>query len=183
MKKNLIVLACASMIIFSAGCGDASNSVNNVKENPTQEKTVGIEEQAKNFANGEQTVQGVEKKFIIGGVFPTMTLAEVKAVLGEPVSTHDDDEFTFANGIMIEVTKVGNIVEEVKSYQAEVQTGLGISAGMSEQDLLNAYGKADSIDNDDGKVEYKYYSADRSMKIEFEVTAGIITEIKTNLAD
>ena len=176
MKKNLAMLFCLSIIIFSTGCGDASTAVDNVKENSAAK----IKEAA---AINEQTIQGVDKKFSLEGIIPTMTLDEVKAVLGEPVSKQDDDEYIFANGIIVEVTEIGDFVKEIKTNKAGSKTGAGISVGMTEQNLLNAYGQADSVENDDGETEYKYYSDDKTIKIEFEAKNGIISEIKTKLND
>lgn len=125
----------------------------------------------------------IDSKFMIGGVAPGMSFDEAKRILGEPVSRHDKDEYIFANGIKIEVKEFNNIVEEIKVHQAGVSTGAGIAVGMSDQNLNNAYGRADSIDNDDGAVEYKYYSSDRMVKIEFEVRNGVISSIKSKLND
>lgn len=170
MKKILAILS--MLIIFSTGCGAASTAADDTKKNfEVQEKTL------------SELIQGVEKKFSLGGVVPSMTLAEVKAVLGEPVSKHDEDEYIFANGIVVEVTDIGNFVEEIKTSEARCQTGAGIAVGMTEKNLVDVYGQADKIEKDDGKVEYKYYSEDKTIKIEFEMRNGIISEIKVQLDD
>ena len=82
---------------------------------------------------------------------------------------------------MIDAEK--NIVEEIKIRQAGVKTSSGVEVGMTEQNLIDAYGRADSTENDDGIVEYKYYSGDRRIKLEFNVSNGTIVEIKCSLND
>ena len=184
MKKKFAMLTCASLIVFSAGCSDASNAVDNVKTEVTSQvqETAGEIEPNVVSVRG-QTVQNVDEKFSIGKIFPGMTFDEAKKILGEPSTVLDHDEFAFSNGLIIEVSKVGNFVEEIKIRQAGVSTGLGISVGMTEKDLIATYGRADSVDHDDGKVEYKYRSNDRKVKIEFEIRNDIISEIKTKIDD
>lgn len=191
MKKFLVILA--SLIIFSTGCGDASTAVDNVKKDAAEkvQETAGevknvaekVEQKAAAVKGEEKSVQNIAEKFSLGGIYPGMTLQEVKNILGEPVSRHDDDEFIFANGLVVEIEKHGNIVEEIQTHQAGVATGAGIEVGMNEQKLVDAYGAADYVENHGGKVEHKYHSADGLMKIEFEFYNGIISEIKVQLDD
>ena len=180
MKKILSALACATVILSATGCGNAADTADNVKKEAVAEVKETTEKAADLIA---PTVLKVDSKFYIGGIFPSMKFDDVKNILGEPVSSHDDDEFIFANGIEIELNKSKSIVKEIKIKQGGVATGAGISVGMADYALNNAYGSADSIDNDDGKVEYKYYSADRKIKVEFETRNGVITEIKSKLND
>ena len=113
-----------------------------------------------------------------------MSLDDAKKLFGEPTSTHDNDEFTFANGLLVETDGVLNSkIESVKIRQAGVSTGAGVAVGMSEQDLANAYGQPAATENDDGKIEHKYFSSDRRIKLEFDVAGGVITEIKCSLDD
>ena len=122
-------------------------------------------------------------KFSFEGIYPGIKFEEVKKIWGEPVSVHDDDEFRFSNGAVVEIKKFDNTVEEIKVYRPGISTDAGISTGMTEQDLLNAYGRTDFVDRDVDGIEYKYFSSDKEIKIEFEIKGGIITEIKSKLHD
>lgn len=187
MKKIFAALMTATMIL-SAGCGekvedvkkDAAGTVEQTaadvaSKTPTNDKV------APTNSTVAPTNGNVDEKFSLEGISPGMNFDEVKQILGEPVSQHDDDEFTFANGLMIEVER--NIVEEIKIRQAGVKTAGGIEVGMTEQNLIDAYGRANSTENDDGVVEHKYYSGDRRLKMKFDVSNGTIVEIKCSLRD
>ena len=54
---------------------------------------------------------------------------------------------------------------------------------MTEQNMIDACGRADVTENDDGVVEHKYYSGDRRIKMTFDVSNGSIVEIKSSLRD
>lgn len=193
MIKILVLLFCTSVIVFSAGCGDAANAVDDVKKDAAAQiqETAGevkdaagkVEQKAAEFQGENQPTRNVTEKFSIGGIYPGMTLEEVKKILGEPVSSHDNDEFIFKNGLVVEVEKHGDIVEEIQTHQAGATTGAGIEVGMTEQKLIETYGAADYVENHGNKIEYKYHSADRLMKIEFEIYNEIIAEIKAELND
>ena len=86
-----------------------------------------------------------------------------------------------AKDLMIDAEK--NIVEEIKIRQAGVKTAGGVEVGMTEQNLIDAYGRAEVTENDDGVVEHKYFSGDRRIKLEFNVSNGKIVEIKCSLND
>ena len=109
-----------------------------------------------------------------------MSLDDAKKLFGEPSATHED-EFTFANGLELELDN--GRVADIKIRQAGVSTGAGVAVGMTEQDLANAYGQPASTENDDGKIEHKYFSGDGRIKLEFDVVNGIITEIKCSFVD
>lgn len=172
MRRILLILS--ALMIFSAGCGNAADTAENAKKEAESKAVAAV-------AKDGELIQGVEKKFALGGIVPLMTLGEVTEILGEPVEKHDDDEFIFANGLVVEITDVGNFIEEIKTRQAGVPTGLGVSVGMTEEKLIEIYGQADSVEKDDGEIEYKYFSEDKSVKIEFEVKKGKISEIKTKM--
>ena len=186
MKKFFAAIMLAAMIL-SVGCG---NKVEDVKQEAATEvkdaaaevkdAAAKVEQKAAEVAGTAPTAT-VDEKFSLGGIFPGMTFDEAKKILGEPTAQHDDDEFTFANGLMIDAEK--NIVEEIKIRQAGVKTAGGVEVGMTEQNLIDAYGRADSAENDDGIVEHKYYSGDRRIKLEFNVSNGTIVEIKCSLND
>lgn len=191
MRKILAILS--MLIIFSTGCGDASTAVDNVKKDAAEkvQETAGevknvaekVEQKAAAVKGEEKSVQNVAEKFSLGGIYPGMTLEEVKNILGEPAAKHDDEEFIFSNGLAVEIDKKNNVVEEIQTHQAGVATGAGIEVGMNEQNLIDAYGAADFVENHGDKVEHKYHSADGLMKIEFEFYNGIISEIKIQLDD
>ncbi|MBQ6132390.1 MAG: hypothetical protein IJL12_08650 [Selenomonadaceae bacterium] len=186
MKKILAAIMLATMIL-SAGCGDKVEDVkqeaaSEVKDaaNDVKDAAAKVEQTAAQVA-GTPTNATVDEKFSLGGIAPGMSFDEAKKILGEPASQHDDDEFTFANGLTVDVER--NVVEEIKIRQAGVKTGTGVEVGMTEQNLVDVYGRADSTENDDGVVEHKYYSGDRRIKMEFNVSNGSIIEIKCSLND
>ena len=173
--------------ILSAGCGDKVEDVKKeaaaeVQEtaNEVKDAAAKVEQKAAQVA-GTAPSANVDEKFSIGGISPGMNFDEAKKILGSPTAQHDDDEFTFANGLMIDVEL--NSVEEIKILQAGVKTGAGVEVGMTEQNLVDAYGSAEAAENDDGLVEHKYYSGDRRIKLEFDVRNGVIVEIKSSLND
>ena len=192
MKKILAILS--ALIIFSVtGCGDPSTAVDNVKKDAAaqvketasevKETAEKIEQKATAVTNGGQSSQHATEKFSLGGIYPGMTLDEVKNIFGEPSAQHDNEEFTFANGVVVEIDKHNDAVKEIKTHQAGVKTGAGVEVGMTEQNLIDACGAADYVENHDGKVEHKYNSADRLFKMEFEIRNGQISEIKIQLDD
>ena len=170
MKKFFATLILAAMIL-STGCGNKAET----PASPAEQKPA---------ASTNTTHASPDAKFSVGGISPGMSLDEAKKLFGEPTATHDDDEFTFANGLLVETEGVLNgTIESVKVRQAGVVTGAGVAVGMTEQDLANAYGKPDSTENDDGKIEHKYFSGDRRIKLKFDVINGVITEINCSLDD
>lgn len=159
---------------------EVKQEVNEVKQevNETKQEVA----QTVNQVTGSGQVTNVDGKFSLGGVTPGMTLNEVKQVLGEPTSMHDNDEYTFANGLQIDFNDFGN-VEDIKTYQSGAKTGAGIAVGMTEQNLTAAYGAPAFTENDDGLLEHKYYSGDGRIKIEFKIGNGTIIEIKCSFND
>ena len=180
MNKKIIA-ACAVAILATTnfGCAAENNSdkaVNQVEKTPAAVTT-------ELAANTNNSAQVADNKFSIGGIYPGMSFDEVKKILGEPSNQVDDDEFIFSNGLIVEIKKFNNTVENIKIRQAGVTAGAGVAVGMTEQQLVELYGNPDSIDRDDGEVEYKYHSSDRRYKIEFEIRNGIISSIKSELKD
>ena len=173
----------AAMII-STGCG--SNTTDDAKKD-TQPVAQKVEQGVDNAKKADQPASNgqpaaVDGKFSIGGIAPGMSLDEVKQVLGEPTSSHEGEEFTFANGLMIDLNDFGK-VEEIKTLQAGVKTAAGIEVGMTEQNLNASYGAPAQIENDDGLVEHKYYSNDGRIKMKFKIGNGTIVEIKCSDRD
>ena len=72
-------------------------------------------------------------------------------------------------------------MEEVTLRSAVLATPAGITVGMDEAAMLNAYGQADKLEYDDGAKEYTYYSHDFHSKMEFKVWNGKIIKIKCEL--
>ena len=179
MKKVFAILMTAAMLL-SVGCGEKVEDVKQEAKSEVQDTAAKVEQKAAEVVV-ETPTSNVDEKFSIGGISPGMNFDEVKKILGEPTAQHDNDEFTFANGLIIDVE--GNVVEEIKILQAGVKTSGGVEVGMTEQNLIDAYGRADSTENDDGVVEHKYYSGDRRIKLEFDVSNGSIVEIKCSLND
>ena len=171
VKKTFALLMLASMLLAS-GCG------NKAEETPAPPA-----EQKPAASTNAPTAPAAAEKFSIAGIAPGMSLDDAKKILGEPTAVHDNDEFTFANGLIVETDDFGKGIEEIKISQPNVPTGAGVAVGMTEQDLANAYGKPDSTENDNGKIEHKYYSSDRRIKIEFDAINGVITEIKLSVND
>ena len=185
MKKILTVLMLAAMAL-SVGCGNKVEEVKQEAASEVQEVAADVKDAAAKVEQTAAQVTGnapvaVDEKFSLGGVSLGMSVDEAEKILGAPTAQHDDDEFTFANGLMVDVEM--NAVEEIKIRQAGVKTGAGVEVGMTEQDMINAYGPAEVTENDDGVVEHKYYSGDRRIKLKFDVSNGTIVEIKCSLRD
>lgn len=202
MKKSFALLMLVALIM--AGCGsntadgvkkDAQETAQKVEQKVDEAKSDAtakvneVKQDAANVASAAAQKLGnapadVKGRIIaLEGVKPGMTLDEVKQILGEPVSTHDDDEFTFANGLIVETNDVGK-VDSVKITKAGIKTPEGLEVGMADSAVKEYCGPADEIDNDDdGEVEYKYYSSDRKSKIVYTTRNGTITEIKCSLND
>ena len=170
MKKFFATLILAAMVL-STGCGkEAETPAPPAEQKPAASTPA---QPANSPASNE--------KFSLGGISPGMSLDDAKKVLGEPTATHDNDEFTFANGLELELDK--GVVADIKVRQGNVPTGAGVAVGLTEQDLANAYGQPASTKNDDGKIEHTYFSGDGRIKLEFDVAGGLVTEIKCSLVD
>ena len=176
MKKTFALLLITALL---TGCGHAVQQVKNEVTEEVQE-TKNEVTQTVNQVTGQPA--NVDAKFAIGSVATGMSIDAVKQLLGEPTSVHDGDEYTFSNGLQVDVDLLGG-VEEVKTYQPNVQTGAGIAVGKTEQDLTAAYGQPNERDSDDGAIEYKYFSGDGSLKLKVTLANGTITEIKSTIRD
>ncbi|MBQ3336356.1 MAG: hypothetical protein IJG80_03025 [Selenomonadaceae bacterium] len=187
MKKVLTVLMLAAMVL-SVGCGNKVEEAKQEAASEVQEAAADVKDAAAKVEQKAAEVTGnapatatVDEKFSLGGVSPGMSVDEAEKILGTPTAQLDDDEFTFANGLTVDVEM--NAVEEIKIRQAGVKTGAGVEVGMTEQNMIDAYGPAEVTENDDGVVEHKYYSGDRRIKLKFDVSNGTIVEIKCSLRD
>ena len=184
MKKFLATLLFASLLV--SGCGDnAQQKAEEVKQDATQKveevkqdatkKTVEIIDATKSLFKDSREIP-------LAGILPGITFDKLIQNLGEPVN-RDGDDVTFGNGLEIELDDVKNIVEKIKIRTPEIVTPEGIAVGMEESAIKDAYGDADKVENDDGEVEYKYYSRDNKKSITFTARNGVITKIESELRD
>ena len=189
----------AAFLLLSTGCGDDSaanikktaetaveNKVNEVEKDvasKVQDVANDVSQKAGNIANNGAGNVSSAQKVSLGGISLGMTFEEVKNILGEPVSNHDNDEFIFSNGVKVEMDDHRNVVEKIETRQAGTSASGGIAVGMTEQNLLDSYGKPAYEDFDDGAKEYKYFGDDRRQKIVFKIYNGAISEIKCELDD
>ena len=189
MKKFLTIIFFAAFVFLSTGCGNDSaveNKVDEVKKDAAlkvQDVANEVSQKAGEVANSGGNNSNSAKEISLGGILPGMTFDEVKKILGEPVSTHDHDEFIFENGLQVEMDDHKNIVKEIKIRQSGISAASGIEIGMTEQNLLDSYGNPERKEFDDGTTEYKYFSNDRTRKIVFKVYNGKISKIKCELDD
>ena len=191
MKKFLATLLFASLLV--SGCGDnAQQKAEEVKQNATQ-KVEEVKRDAEKKANDvtQKVVELVDttkslfkdsREIPLAGALPGITLEKLVQAFGEPVS-RDGDKIIFGNGLEIELDDVRNFVEKIKIRTPDIVTPEGVAVGMEEDAIKKAYGDADKVENDDGEVEYKYYSLDNQKSITFTARNGIITKIESELRD
>ena len=156
-----------------------------VKEDAAQ-----VAKDAQNAANQKvveivdatKSLFGASREVPLAGILPGVALDKVIQALGEP-STRDNDEMTFSNGVEVELKDDNNTVEKVTVRNSDISTPEGVSVGMSEYVLNDKYGAADKVDVDDGEVDYKYYSTDKSKVLEFTSSGGTIIKIETKFND
>lgn len=120
----------------------------------------------------------------IGGIAPGATVEAAKAAFGDP-AYEKENGMTFANGVVIDMKKKApGVVHEIEAEEGcTAATPAGVQVGMSVDAMIAAYGEADRVEIEFGDTEYKYYSHDRSLKMEFEVENGIITKIECEIRD
>lgn len=125
-----------------------------------------------------------KEQIAIGAISPGASLKEAKAVFGQSVY-ENDSTLIFANGVRISVKKkYPGTVNEIHAQGAcALSTPAGVKIGMAAEILNSAYGKADKVDIDGAITEYKYYSHDKKLKMEFEVEGGVITKIECERHD
>lgn len=119
-------------------------------------------------------------KVIVGGIFPGMTVNQLIDGFGQP-NYRDGDDWAYQN-FTVEIER--GIVEKVSTRSNDMPTPEGVRVGQVADVLNRSYGSADKVDyDDDGSVEYEYYSVDGSKKIEFTVMNGVITKISCSIRD
>ena len=153
MKKILAAAMLAAMIL-TAGCGDKVEEAKKEAASEVQEAASKVEQKAAEVAGNTPATAKADSKISIGGIYPGMSFDEAKKILGEPV-TSDDDEFIFANGLKLDVE--GGVVEEIKTTTSGIKTAQGVEVGMMEYAIDEFCGAADKVEtDDDGEIEYKY---------------------------
>lgn len=118
-------------------------------------------------------------KIALGGISPGISAEDLINALGQP-TRRDGDDWHYKN-FKVEVKR--GIVEEVSTRNETITTPDGVRVGQPAEALNPTFGKADNVDYDSDGVEYKYYSTDRTKKIEFKVVNGIISKITCEIND
>ena len=113
----------------------------------------------------------------LNGIMPGASIDDIKAQFGEATSTAGD-VMTFANGLKVKFDDASKKVKEISTTDNTFTTPEGMYVGADEY-LLNEYcGPADEVEkDDDGEVEYKYFSGDKKSEIVYTSKNGVITEI------
>lgn len=118
-------------------------------------------------------------KIALGPVYPSMSTNDLLNACGQP-NYRDGDDWIYSS---FKVDIEHGIVEKVETYSGGLATPAGVSVGQAAEALNSTYGSADSIDYDDGGIEYEYFSNDGSKKIEFKVFNGVISKITCKFRD
>ena len=118
-------------------------------------------------------------KIALGNIFPGMSAEDVTNAFGQP-NRKDGDDWIYKN-FTVEIER--GAVKEISSRSDTITTPDGVRCGLAAESLNSTFGKADSVEHERDGVEYKYYSTDRTKKIEFKVTGGVITKITCELND
>lgn len=118
-------------------------------------------------------------KIALGPVYPGMSTNDLLNACGQP-NYRDGDDWIYSS---FKVDIEHGIVEKVETYSGGLATPAGVSVGQAAEALNSTYGSADSIDYDDGGIEYEYFSNDGSKKIEFKVFNGVISKITCKFRD
>ena len=118
-------------------------------------------------------------KISLGGISLGMSAEDLINALGQP-TRKDGDDWHYKN-FKVEVKR--GIIKEISTSNEIIITPDGVRVGLPAEALNSTFGKADKVDNDYNGVEYKYYSTDRTKKIEFKVVNGIIAKITCEIND
>ncbi len=211
MKRFLTVLMLAAMVL-STGCGnkvedaakqaeqkveqkvdeakqDAAAKVDEAKQDAAakvdeakQDAANAVNDAAAKMNSMAESMTG--RVITLGGVMPGVTFDEAKSMLGEPVSMPEDDVYIFDNGLLVEIDLPKNIVEEISITQVGVKSADGVEVGMPDYSLNEYCGAADAIEQEDnGEVEYKYFSGDKKSSVTYKTRNGMIYEISCSLND
>ncbi|MBR4903191.1 MAG: hypothetical protein IKZ53_00805 [Selenomonadaceae bacterium] len=118
-------------------------------------------------------------KISLGGISPGMSETDLIAAFGQPNHKVGND-WTYKT-FTVEIES--GIVTEISTRSETIITPDGVRVGLVAEALNTTFGKADKVDNDYGETEYKYYSTDRTKKIEFKVVNGMIAKISCKVND
>ena len=147
---------------------DAAAKIEEVKDDAAQK----IDE----VSAGAQAMREAMSEISFNGIFPGMSVDEVKEAYGEPIETAGEI-LTFMNGAIVNVD-TNNAVKSIRLTTGDVETPEGVAVGMSEYVLNDAYGMADAVKKLADGAEYEYYRGkDKVAKLIFKTRDGIISEI------
>lgn len=118
----------------------------------------------------------------LAGVTPGMTIAQLEEACGQPQFKSGDDWNYSAFKVELDDDRPG-VVESVSSRVPPTATAAGVAVGQSESVIVPAYGAPDRKEFDDGETEYKYYTPNGAMELEFDVRGGSIVKISCSLRD
>ena len=118
-------------------------------------------------------------KMRVGGIMPGISSEDLVSTFGQP-TIKDGDEWTYKN-FKVEVKR--GIVTEVSTCSVTITTYDGVRVGLAATELNSTFGKADKVDKEHDRVEYEYYSTDRTKKIKFKVVNGFISKISCKLVN
>lgn len=167
----------------------AADAANQAREN-TEQKVEEIKQEAENQAMEAQqeaaerlhkiaeNAEAMREAVSFGGIFPGLTAEQVREIYGEPVQTAGE-ALTFENGAIVNVD-ADNLVKSVRLTTDQVTTPEGVSVGMSEYVLNDAYGMADKVRQIADGAEYEYdRGVDKVAKLIFTAKNGLIAEIRS----
>ncbi|MBR5435658.1 MAG: hypothetical protein IK120_02210 [Muribaculaceae bacterium] len=120
-----------------------------------------------------------DNKMAIGGMMPGISAEDLVSTFGQP-TIKDGDEWTYKN-FKVEVER--GVVTEVSTCSVTITTYDGVRVGLAAEELNSTFGKADKVDKERDRVEYEYYSTDRTKKIKFKVVNGFISKITCKLVN
>ncbi len=155
---------------------DANAKVDEMKSEAA-DKMDAMKSDAEKMAGDMKNAVKEGRTIALNGIMPGESLDAIKAQFGEATSTAGD-VMTFANGLKVKFDDATKKVKEISTTDNTFTTPEGMYVGANEY-LLNEYcGPADEVEkDDDGEVEYKYFSSDKKSEVVYTSKNGIITEI------
>ena len=122
-------------------------------------------------------------KIALGKVVPGMSVSDLVSAYGQPNYKHGDEWDYGTFKVEIDDKVFGDIVEKVVTRTGGIATPNGVAVGQNASVLNSTFGTADKVDSEHDGAEYKYYSTDRTKKIEFKVVNGVIAKISCSIRD
>ena len=120
-----------------------------------------------------------DSKIALGRIFPGMNETELINAFGQP-NSKDGNDWTYPT-FKIEIRR--GIIEKISTRSETITTPNGVRVGLAAEILNSTFLTADNVEYENDGVDYKYYNTDRTKKIEFKVSDGIITKITCELVD